>query len=164
MGGVTMSRIDYIEEVEKFNPYHDSQGKFTTGSGGGAGATAGGAAGSATGSELHQGNQSNVDVTSNISYGIRKQDRKLVEDTLKDIRVNDTVTLSAKTFKGNDYKLSVTANDDGNTYTVNSLIKGKKTPTQIMNSKDAADEIVYFKTMAGGTDRIKVEITRNDPR
>lgn len=25
-----MSRFDYITEVEKFNPYHDSRGRFTT--------------------------------------------------------------------------------------------------------------------------------------
>lgn len=41
-------RFDYIYEIEKFNPYHDARGRFTSGSGGsgtGAAPTAGGAAG-----------------------------------------------------------------------------------------------------------------------
>ena len=37
--------IDHIEEVQKFNPYHDSRGRFTTGGGGGAGAAAGSGSG-----------------------------------------------------------------------------------------------------------------------
>jgi hypothetical protein len=31
---LTMNMIDEIEEVEKFNPWHDAQGKFTSGTGG----------------------------------------------------------------------------------------------------------------------------------
>lgn len=41
--------IDTIEHIEKFNPYHDSRGRFTT-AGGGGGAATGPSRGTATGS------------------------------------------------------------------------------------------------------------------
>lgn len=43
--------IDHIEEVQKFNPHHDSKGRFASGGGGGA---AGGASGTGSGDDKKQ--------------------------------------------------------------------------------------------------------------
>lgn len=105
-----------------------------------------------------KGNMSNEDVQNNVAEGLSIKDTKPIKAALSDIRQGDSVTLSAKTYKGNVYETKMTSNGDGS-FKHDATIKGRRQPSKTVNLEDAADEIRYFSTMTQGA-RPKITVTR----
>lgn len=142
-------RFDELEEVHKFNPHHGADGKFSSGGGGGGAAPAAGGG---------KGNMSNEDVQNNVAEGLSIKDTKPIKAALSDIRQGDSVTISAKTYKGSVYETKMTSNGDGS-FRHDATIKGRRQPSKTVNLNDAADEMRYFTTMTQGA-RPKITVTR----
>lgn len=114
---------------------------------------------SGTGS-ARKGTMGDEDIRNNILAEIRNksENKGAAKQALSDLRPGDSVSLEAKTYKGNVYKTTITAKDDGS-FEVRQTIKGQAGKPEQMNLADATEELLYFKSRTGGS-LDKVDIGR----
>lgn len=116
-----------------------------------------------TESKSRKGTMGDQDIKQNILAEIRnrKEEKGGASSALNDLRPGDSVSLEAKTRRGNVYRTLVAATEDGS-FEVTQTIKGVRGKPQKMSLEDASGEVLYFCSRTGGAlDKLGVQRKEN---